>query len=101
MISAKQVWFLMMKPQFSALHMLTFSGLLTLLVLNLHGSYDPSACARLLHDDLGVLCQQHSGQASHAPEAKEFLKTPPQHTGQMLDPEPVLPAKCYDPPPKS
>lgn len=93
----------MNKTQFSAMHVITFSGLLTLFILNLHGSYDPSACARLLQDDLALLCRTYNIESGTVPLAKpDFLKPPPGHpVGAASQPEVTLPRECYQPPPRA
>lgn len=108
MLSSRQAWFLLNKPQFSALHVVTFSGLLTLIILNLHGSYDPTACAKLLQEDLKILCRMHYADLGLPAEAGEFLKAaaPPQPKAIMpasmpSDPEIILPRECFAPAPKS
>merc|ERR1719161_157859 len=106
MISTKQAWFWMNKPQFSAVHVIILSSLLSLVILYLHGSYDPSACAKLLRDDLAILCRTHSAEVGIQFQTSEFLKPSPPckqtvSTGSLPEPDIIIPQECYAPPPKA
>lgn len=103
-ISANQAWFLLNKPQFSAVHVVTLGGFLSLIILNLHGSYDPSSCAKLLQEDLNLLCKLHNAESGAVPQVSEVVKTAPQQTllnAAPAEPEPNFPQECFAPPPKS
>jgi len=107
-ISSRQLLFLLLKPQFSGLHVILLSGLLTTAILSLHGSYDARACARVLQDDLNVLCRVRVGHREGdlilpPPALQQFMPAggaagATGSTEKGLDP---IPAECSEPLPET